>query len=136
MLAGKDEAVKSDRMIHGFAADALYLPSVSANTARALVLSASQSLKSTFPNLTPRLLDYEIWKFQRSNSTGASVKRAIGRSRPASRKKVRIDEDHHGWLLAQASLLRSGRHDSLDWSNLAEELEAMAAARRRKIKNI
>lgn len=47
---------------------------------------------------------------------------------------VRIDDDYYGWLLAQASLLRSERHDSLDWSNLAEELEAMAAAQRREIK--
>jgi hypothetical protein len=45
-------------------------------------------------------------------------------------------EDHHGWLLEQAALLRSERHDSLDWSNLAEELEAMAAAQRRKIKRL
>jgi hypothetical protein len=47
---------------------------------------------------------------------------------------IRIDDDYHGWLLAQASLLRSERRDSLDGSNLAEELEAMAAAQRREIK--
>ena len=46
---------------------------------------------------------------------------------------VRIEDDYHGWLLDQASVLRHHRHSSLDWSNLAEELEAMAAAERREL---
>lgn len=47
---------------------------------------------------------------------------------------VQIESDFHGWLLDQASKLRSQRYRSLDWSNLAEELEAMAAQQRREIK--
>ncbi len=46
---------------------------------------------------------------------------------------VSVEEDYHGWLLHQARLLR-GRHlAALDWSNLAEELEAMAGAERREL---
>ncbi len=39
---------------------------------------------------------------------------------------VRIEDDFYGWLLDQASMLRHQRYQSLDWNNLAEELEAMA----------
>lgn len=46
---------------------------------------------------------------------------------------TRIEDDFHAWLLDQASLLRSHRYGSLDWSNLAEELEAMAAGERREL---
>jgi len=46
---------------------------------------------------------------------------------------VRIEDDYYGWLLDQASVLRGQRYSSLDWSNLAEELEAMAAAERREL---
>jgi uncharacterized protein DUF29 len=46
---------------------------------------------------------------------------------------VRIENDYYGWLLDQASVLRRQRYSSLDWSNLAEELEAMAAAERREL---
>lgn len=43
---------------------------------------------------------------------------------------VTIDDDVYGWLLSQASALRARDHFSLDWDNLAEELEEMAALRR------
>src|ERR1700730_5135602 len=46
---------------------------------------------------------------------------------------VRIESDYHGWLLDQASALRDQRYSSLDWSNLAEEMEEMAAAERREL---
>ena len=46
---------------------------------------------------------------------------------------VKIDDDFHGWLLAQASALRKRLQSSLDWDNLAEELEAMAAHDRREL---
>lgn len=48
---------------------------------------------------------------------------------------MNIEDDLHGWLLEQTSALRSHRHGSLDWSNLAEELDAMAASQRRELKN-
>lgn len=38
---------------------------------------------------------------------------------------VRVGDDFHAWLLDQASALRHLQPDSLDWRNLAEELEAM-----------
>jgi hypothetical protein len=38
---------------------------------------------------------------------------------------VRIDDDFYGWLLEQAAALQRLRPDSLDWQNLAEELESM-----------
>ena len=43
------------------------------------------------------------------------------------------DEDFCGWLVHQASLLRSGNYAELDSVSLAEELEAMAASERRKV---
>jgi hypothetical protein len=46
---------------------------------------------------------------------------------------IKIDDDYHGWLLSQASALRNRELDSLDYDNLAEELEAMAATDRREL---
>ncbi len=48
---------------------------------------------------------------------------------------VRIDDDFHGWLLDQASALRQQRAQALDWSNLAEELEAMARKDRTELRS-
>ena len=47
---------------------------------------------------------------------------------------VRIDDDFHAWLLEQASLLRKKQYPQLDWNNLAEELEAMAGAQKRELR--
>ena len=44
----------------------------------------------------------------------------------ATTAAVRIEDDSYRWLLEQASILRDQRYASLDWSNLSEELEAMA----------
>jgi hypothetical protein len=46
---------------------------------------------------------------------------------------VRIDQDLHAWLLAQAQALRERRLDDLDWEDIAEELEGMAAKDRRAL---
>jgi hypothetical protein len=46
---------------------------------------------------------------------------------------VKIEHDFYGWLLYQAEALRGRRSLALDWDNLAEELEAMAAADRREL---
>jgi DNA-binding SARP family transcriptional activator len=54
---------------------------------------------------------------------------------PASvQSMVKIDDDFHGWLLAQASALRQQHYSLLDWDHLADELEAMAARDRRELK--
>jgi Domain of unknown function DUF29 len=46
---------------------------------------------------------------------------------------VHIKDDFYAWLLDQAAALRERRVPSLDWENLAEELEAMAASERREL---
>ncbi len=69
MLAGSDGHVKADRMVRRFVADAIGANGVHAYTAQALVLEACKSLKQDFPDLTPRLLDYEIWNYQRSRKS-------------------------------------------------------------------
>jgi Domain of unknown function DUF29 len=45
-----------------------------------------------------------------------------------------IDQDFHGWLLDQAAALRQRDYESVDWDNLAEEIEGMAAQQRRELK--
>ncbi|MBV8356839.1 MAG: DUF29 domain-containing protein, partial [Deltaproteobacteria bacterium] len=47
---------------------------------------------------------------------------------------VNLVDDFHGWLLDQTSALRERRHFSLDWDNLADELEAITADQRRQIR--
>jgi hypothetical protein len=42
-------------------------------------------------------------------------------------------DDEFAWLLNQALLLRDRDHGALDWDNLAEELEEMAALRRGQV---
>jgi len=64
MLAGSDELVKPDRMILRFLESALGR-SVSSNEAQPLLQEAAQLLRPLHPRLTPRLLDHEIWKYQR-----------------------------------------------------------------------
>jgi hypothetical protein len=46
-----------------------------------------------------------------------------------------IEQDFHGWLLDQAAALRQRDYESVDWENLAEEIEGMAAQQRRELKS-
>lgn len=64
MLAGSDEFVKPDRMILRFMENALQRK-VDAAEAQPLLSAAVKQLKEIHPQITPRLLDHEIWKFQR-----------------------------------------------------------------------
>ena len=66
MLAGDENQVKPDRMIQRFIKAGIG-QSLDANTSATLIQSTCGILKKTFPalTLTPRLLDHEIWKFQR-----------------------------------------------------------------------
>ncbi|MDE2166440.1 MAG: hypothetical protein KGJ66_08895 [Alphaproteobacteria bacterium] len=64
MLAGSDDFVKADRMLCRFVSAALHRP-VEPPEAQALVTQAAHHLKQVFPRLTPRLLDYVIWGYQR-----------------------------------------------------------------------
>ena len=50
-------------------------------------------------------------------------------------ESLRIEDDSYVWLLEQAALLKAQRFSMLDWKNLAEELEAMAASQRSELKN-
>jgi hypothetical protein len=58
-----------------------------------------------------------------------------GSSVPSSFKAVRTaassrETDFYAWLLAQANELRAHKPDAIDWEELAEELEEMAARTR------
>jgi hypothetical protein len=50
-------------------------------------------------------------------------------------RRTRYDDDLYAWSLQQAALLRARRVDSLDWDNLAEEIEWMVGRDRRELKN-
>ena len=64
MLSGSDDLVKPDRMILGFLKTVLCRP-VRATEAQQLLAESAAQLRNTYPHLTPRLLDHEIWKYQR-----------------------------------------------------------------------
>jgi len=67
MLAGSDDLVKPDRHILTFLTNALSRE-VKVQEARSLIASSTEILRSSYPHLTPRLLDYVIWNYQRSHS--------------------------------------------------------------------
>ena len=64
MLAGSDDFIKPDRMILRFLNEALGRM-VSPAEAQTLLLNATERLRQLHPEITPRLLDHEIWKHQR-----------------------------------------------------------------------
>jgi len=64
MLAGSDELIKPDRMVRAFLESALGRP-VDASEAQELMTAAATLLQANYPHITPRLLDHEVWKFQR-----------------------------------------------------------------------
>jgi hypothetical protein len=45
-----------------------------------------------------------------------------------------VEQDFHAWLIQQATLLRNKQFAALDWSNIAEELEAMAGEQKRELR--
>jgi len=64
MLSGSDDFVKPDRMILGFLKDTLQ-KNVLPEEAQYLLCEASKKLKPKYPNITPKVLDYTIWNYQR-----------------------------------------------------------------------
>ncbi len=66
MLAGDDGKIKPDRMLIAFAENALGRKCDIRELQR-LYESACGILKNEYPNLTPRMLDYQIWNYQRSS---------------------------------------------------------------------
>jgi hypothetical protein len=65
MLAGSENFVKPDRMVVRFLEDVLSRK-VSVEEASELLQGASNHLLKDFWNMNPRLLDHEVWKYQRS----------------------------------------------------------------------
>jgi hypothetical protein len=65
MLAGTDDLVKPDRMVRRFLYAALGRE-VEANDVTPLLQEATVLLRRRYRNLTPRLLDYQIWQHQRA----------------------------------------------------------------------
>lgn len=65
MLAGSDNHVKPDRMLHHFVYDATGKTFTNEEIVQAIT-RATAILKQDFPNITPKLLDHAIWNNQRS----------------------------------------------------------------------
>jgi hypothetical protein len=66
MLAGSENFVKPDRMVVRFLEDVLSRKINSVEEAAELLQVASNHLLKDFRNMNPRLLDHEVWKYQRS----------------------------------------------------------------------
>lgn len=77
MLAGSDDLVKADRMIIRFLETALDRK-VKVQEALLILRAVTTVLLEKHPQLTPRLLDYAIWQYQRQ--TGSNVIDCGGRS--------------------------------------------------------
>lgn len=67
MLAGSEDLIKPDRWIKQFIENAIK-KQVSDQESQWLLTGACEELRLKYPRLTPRLLDHEIWKYQRSKS--------------------------------------------------------------------
>lgn len=66
MLAGNDQLIKPDRMVLRFLSSALGRE-VRIAEAQSLLAESAKVLQQNYPSLTPRLLDHEIWKYQRAH---------------------------------------------------------------------
>jgi hypothetical protein len=65
MLAGEENFIKPDRMIIRFIESAIQRI-VAPGEASCLIVNTHEILKEEFPTLTPRMLDHEIWKYQKN----------------------------------------------------------------------
>ncbi len=65
MLAGSEDFIKPDRMVLRFLSQVLGQP-VTIPEAQVLIREASEILRLQHPQASPRLLDYAIWNYQRS----------------------------------------------------------------------
>lgn len=66
MLAGNDNMCKPDRHLHKFVETATGEKEDN-NTIQILMENVTNLLKKDYPNFTVKLLDYEIWNFQKKN---------------------------------------------------------------------
>ena len=67
MLAGDDQWVKPDRMIVRFLEKALQRK-VKIEEAQSLLEETTKILIKQYSHITPRLLDYQIWNYERNSS--------------------------------------------------------------------
>jgi hypothetical protein len=70
MLAGRTDVVKPDRMLTRYVACALGRRTLDFGECEQLVLAACSVLQSDFPHLTPTVLDFRIWEYQRQIEPG------------------------------------------------------------------
>jgi len=76
LLAGH-ENVKADRMICRFVATSMNGKSVNPKVARQLVVEATGILMRSFPTLTVRLLDSEIWAYESARAAATPKKKRL-----------------------------------------------------------
>jgi predicted component of type VI protein secretion system len=85
MLAGDESSIKPDRMLHRYVKQAVGDPKkvFSSTDVKRLFQEAAQTLSSEtrLSHVTPRLLDHEVWKVQRSRES--SVRGEGARTTPA-----------------------------------------------------
>jgi hypothetical protein len=88
ILSGDTNAVKADRMVTRFVADALGVRNVKPELCERLVREASAILGTEYPKLTPSLLDHAIWKYQRAQEETAHTAccRLPGNDQPSESK--------------------------------------------------
>jgi hypothetical protein len=67
MLTGSEDFIKPDRIVIRFLESALNR-SVTVAEAPTLLREASRQLSISYPQITPRLLDYAIWQHQRTQA--------------------------------------------------------------------
>jgi len=75
MLSGSDNLIKPDRHILAFLKKSLR-KTISPQYAQILLTDTCNVLKLKYPHLTPRLLDHEIWKYQKSNENHSSSEKS------------------------------------------------------------
>lgn len=68
MLAGSDEHIKPDRMVIRYLSGVLG-KQIDSGDASPLLIDASVILKKRWPRITPRLLDYGVWSYQRTQGS-------------------------------------------------------------------
>lgn len=66
MLAGSEDFIKPDRMILRFLGNAVQT-NITTDRAQFLLSQTCGELKTEYPRLTPRRLDYAIWDYQRKH---------------------------------------------------------------------
>jgi len=72
MLAGSDDLIKPDRMILNFLSSVLERK-INQYDAQSLLTETSGRLKLKHPHMTPRLLDHQIWNYQRERNLNPSA---------------------------------------------------------------